>query len=202
MARAHSPTLDTLGERLMFRSAYRRFGDHETIVATHSVDTGLSGSRTGIRWYELRRHASTGLFQLFQTGTFSPDENNRWMGSIAMDGRGDIVVGYNVSGMAYPGIRFASRLATDPSGVLSTEQVLIDGNGVQRCTFPDGTCDSKCKLKDGSCDSLDRWGDYSSMTVDPIDDCTLWYTSEYEPVSGAYNWHTRIGTVKLPQCDR
>src|SRR5260370_5515408 len=105
--------LDSLGERLMYRLAYRKFADHESLLASHSVDTGVAGSQTGIRWYELRNQ-TTGGFNVFQAGTYAPGTNHRWMGSIAMDKTGNIVTGYSVSGAVFPGLRFAVRRANDP----------------------------------------------------------------------------------------
>ena len=48
--------------------------------------------------------------------------------------------------------------------------------------------------------TLTRWGDYSSMTVDPADDCTFWYTQEYIKTNGTFNWSTRIANFKFPTC--
>jgi hypothetical protein len=197
---AKSPEkLDTLGERLMFRLAYRNFGDHESLVVNHSVDTGVPNSRTAIRWYELHNPSNP---VLFQQGTFAPDNNSRWMGSVAMDKMGNIAIGYNVSSRSiHPSIRFASRQKNDPMGTLSNETTLIAGSGTQRCTLANGTC--VCQIPGGGCDTLNRWGDYSSITIDPSDDCTYWYTAEYLAApDGAYNWHTRIGSFRLKSCSQ
>lgn len=174
-----SATLDTLADRLMYRLAYRNFGDHQTIVVTHSVDVG--GDVAGIRWYELRK--TSGAWGLFQQGTFGPDATSRWMGSAAMDADGNMAVGYSVSsGSVFPGVRYAGRLATDPSGVLSQgESSLVDGAGSQTSISH-------------------RWGDYSSMSVDPTDDCTFWYTTEYYTSSSIAGWTTRVGSFKFPSC--
>jgi len=191
--------LDTLGERLMYRLAYRRFADHESLLATHSVDTGVAGSQTGIRWYELRNQA-TGGFSVFQAGTYAPGTNHRWMGSIAMDKAGNIVTGYNVSGAVFPGLRFAVRRANDPLGTLTTEKLLFKGTGAQHCILGvGGACPPGCSEPDGTC-KLTRWGDYSSMSPDPTNDCALWFTSEYEKQTGAFNWKTRIASLRVQSC--
>jgi hypothetical protein len=190
---------DSLGDRLMFRLAYRRFDGHDALVLTHSVDTG-SGN-TGIRWYELRSENGSD-FSAIQTSTFAPDANHRWMGSVAMDGLGNIIVGYSISGAVFPGLRFAWRAPSDPPGQLRSEQVFTRGLGVQQCKLPNGTCREPCKLDDGTCDSLTRWGDYSNMTVDPADGCTLWYTGEFQKTTGVYNWHTQIGSLRNSRCTR
>src|SRR5207253_802796 len=117
------------------------------------------------RWYEIR--SLTGTPVIFQQGTFAPDSDNRWMGSIAMDHVGDIAMGYSVSSSSTsPSIRYAGRLVSDPVGQMSQGEASLIGGG-------------------GSQTSASRWGDYSMMSVDPVDDCTFWYTSEYIPSAGA-----------------
>jgi len=191
--------LDTLGERLMYRLAYRRFADHEALLATHSVDTGMAGSQTGVRWYELRNQA-TRTFSVFQAGTYAPGTNHRWMGSIAMDKAGNILTGYSVSGAVFPGLRFAVRHSNDPLGTLTTEKLLFNGTGAQHCILSaGGACPPGCSEPDGTC-KLTRWGDYSSMSPDPADDCTLWFTSEYEKQTGSFNWKTRIARLRMQSC--
>src|SRR5205807_5537998 len=115
-----SEQLDSLSDRLMYRLAFRNFGDHQTLVVNHSVSTGRR-KPAGIRWYELRS-PGTGAFSLFQSATFAPDASSRWMASIAMDKLGDIAVGYSVSSSTiHPAIRFAVRTPTDPPGTLESE---------------------------------------------------------------------------------
>jgi hypothetical protein len=172
--------LDSLADRLMYRLAYRRFADgHEALVLNHSVNPG-TGPLSGVRWYELRITNNTP--SLFQQGTYAVDSNSRWMGSIAMDKVGNIAVGYSVSGTSLsPSIRFATRAPGDAAGTLGAESSIIAGGGSQT-------------------GSLSRWGDYSAMTVDPVDDCTFWYTTEYLKASGSFNWSTRISSFRLPTC--
>jgi hypothetical protein len=175
--------LDSLADRLMYRLAYRHFADgHEALVVNHSVTVGTTRKtqHSGIRWYELRN--PNGAPSVFQQGTFSPDSNHRWMGSIAMDKVGDIAVGYSVSSSSvFPSIRYSGRVPTDPLGALQAENSIINGNGSQLPT-------------------LNRWGDYSALSVDPVDDCTFWYTTEYLKASGTFNWSTRIASFKFPGC--
>jgi hypothetical protein len=171
-------TLDSLSDRLMYRAAYRNFGDHESIVVNHAVTVGTSA---GLRWYELR--AVTTNPSLFQAGTFAPDANFRWMGSAAMDRSGNIAIGYSVSSSAIrPQIRVTGRLAGDAAGTLTQgETTIVAGAGAQGRT-------------------LTRWGDYSSMSVDPVDDCTFYYSNEYIPANGTFNWRTRIASFTLSPC--
>jgi hypothetical protein len=170
--------LDSLGDRLMFRLAYRNFGDHEALVASHSV---TNGSSVAVRWYELR--ISGGSPAVFQQGTFAPDATFRFMPSIAMDQSGDIALGYSASSSSlHPGIRYTGRLPGDAAGTMGQgEGTIIAGAGSQNA-------------------NLTRWGDYSALTVDPADSCTFWYTNEYIPANGSFNWRTRIGSFKFPSC--
>jgi subtilisin-like proprotein convertase family protein len=184
--------LDSIADRLMFRLAYRNFGTHESLVVNHTVNvSGLAPTtptshQAGVRYYELRRPIG-GNFSVQEQATFAPDTNNRWMGSAAQDNDGNLAVGYSVSSQSVaPSMRYAARLATDPpNGLFQGEASLIAGSGVQTNT--------------GS-----RWGDYSALNVDPVDDCTFWYTSEYytaaSQASSTVGWLTRIGTFVLPSC--
>ncbi len=175
--------LDSLGDRLMFRLAYRNFGTHESLVVNHSVKVGTSRKApyTGVRWYEIRNLAGTP--QVYQQSSFAPDTNYRWMGSAAMDKQGNLAIGYSTSSSSLnPAIRYTGRLATDPLNTLQGESILLNGTGSQT----------------GS--NLARWGDYSALSVDPTDDCTFWYTTEYERTNGAFNWSTEIATFKFPGC--
>ena len=196
--------LDTLGERLMFRLAYRHFGDHDSLLASHSVDTGPPNQRTGVRWYELRNLNDTPT--VFQQSTYAPDPSHRWIPSLAMDKSGDIAAGYNISSTTiFPGIRFASRQASDPINRLGAENVLVNGSGTQRCTSANGDCLGQCQERKngvltGKCRTLPRWGDYGTLSIDPTDDCTFWYTAESGEETGAFKWHTRILSFKLPTC--
>lgn len=169
--------LDSLGDRVMFRLAYRNFGDHEALVVTHSV---TAGSSVGARWYEIRSPAGTPT--VYQQGTFAPDSSYRWMGSAAMDMAGDIALGYSLSSSTIaPSISYTGRMPSDPLGTMETEASILVGTGSQN-------------------GGLSRWGDYSSISVDPIDDCTFWYTNQYEATTGSFNWSTRIGSFKFASC--
>ena len=175
--------LESLADRAMFRLAYRNFTDHQALVFNHTIEVG-SGStlHSGVRWYELRPDASNNL-SVFQQGTYAPDANWRWMGSAAQDKSGNMAIGYSVSSSTIsPQIHFTGRLATDAAGTMTQgESVVINGTGSQT-------------------GGLARWGDYSMMGIDPVDDCTFWYTNEYIKASGSFNWSTRIASFKLPNC--
>ncbi len=180
-----SQKLDSLGDRLMYRLAYRHFADaHEALVVNHSVS--VSGT-TSVRWYELRNASGSTMAAatpvVSQQGTLSAaDGTHRWMGSIAMDAAGDMALGYSASSASvYPSVRMTGRLASDPAGTMQTESELRTGHGSQ---LP----------------NLTRWGDYSAMTVDPVDDCTFWYTSEHLQANGTWNWNTWIASFSFSAC--
>jgi hypothetical protein len=175
--------LDSLADRLNYRLSYRNFGDHETLLVNHAV---AANGGSGIRWYELRNAAgktvSNATPVVFQQGTFAPDSSYRWMGSAAMDKNGGIAIGYNISSSSMkPSIRYAYRSSTDPTGQLSGETPILTGSGAQTS-------------------SLTRWGDYSTISVDPNDGCTMVFTTEYIPTNGSFNWATYIYSFRLSNC--
>jgi hypothetical protein len=169
--------VDGLADRVMFRLAYRNFGDHESLVVNHTV---LGGALGGVRWYEIRNPGLAPV--VFQQGTVIDPSSDFWLGSIAMDQAGDIALGFNsMSRDQFSSVYVAGRTPSDPQGKMFGPLVLASGGGVQF-------------------NSYKRWGDYSSMTVDPKDDCTFWYTQEYYIATGSFNWATRIGAFKFDGC--
>jgi Putative Ig domain. len=177
--------LDGLGDRLMYRLAYRNFGDHESLVVNHAVNAASTGIHAGVRWYEVRYTGgiAAGSASLYQQGTYAPDTDNRWLGGVAMDGSGNMALGYSVaSSSTYAGIRYTGRLVGDPLGQMTqSEATIVAGAGSQT-------------------GSGSRWGDYAMMAVDPIDNCTFWFTTEYMPSTGPAPWQTRIASFKFPSC--
>jgi hypothetical protein len=178
-------TLDTVGSRLMYRLAYRNRGGVDSLVVTHSVDPDGAGARSAtLRWYEIRApFAATPT--LYQNANYDPDgSSDRWMGSMAMDKLGNIMIGYSVANAAAgvkPSIRVAGRLRSDIRNRMQGEQTLITGTGSQTGT-------------------LTRWGDYTTMQIDPADDCTFWFIGQYLGADGTFNWRTRIGSYKFNGC--
>jgi hypothetical protein len=166
--------LDSQGDKIMARLVYRRLGDRESLVAVHSVNTKGGG---GVRWYEFRLDDQRNVV-LHQQGTYCPGGGYRWMSSPAIDGQGNIGIGYSFGDAAnFPGQRFAARLAGDPLGVLSLrETVMAEGQAAQTNTL--------------------RWEDYSQTAVDPSDDRTIWYVGDYLK-AGATNYSTRIAAFRI-----
>lgn len=173
-----SQKLDVLGDRLMYRLSYRNLGDRASLLVNHSVAVN---SVIGVRWYEIDITNNTPTVR--QQSTYAPNDGQyRWMGSLAMDKVGNIALGYSISSTTMrPSIRFVGREATDPLNTLSNDTNLWSGTGSQLS-------------------NLSRWGDYSTMAIDPVDDCTFWFTTEYLKTNGTFNWSTRVGSFKFPSC--
>jgi len=172
--------LDSLGDRLMYRLPYRYFGDHEALVASHSIK-GSGSVVSAERWYEIRSPGSSPV--VYQSGTFSASTFDLWMGSIAMDKNGDIAFGMSASSSTLdPSIIYTGRVPTDTLGKMESPRLVLKGTGVQKSSF-------------------NRWGDYSSMQVDPADDCTFWYAQEYYKTTGSFNWNTHMNSFKFTGCN-
>jgi Carboxypeptidase regulatory-like domain len=170
--------LDSLSYRPMMQLIYRAVNGVESLWLTHTV---ASGGVAGLRWYEVRQPAGAPV--LHQQGTYQPDSYHRWMGSLSVDQDGNMALGYSIgSGTMYPGIRYTGRLAGEIPGLLPQgEKTIVNGTTSQA--------------------AYQRWGDYSAMAVDPADDCTFYYTTEYYlGTSPNTNWQTRVGSFKYPSC--
>ena len=170
--------LDSQGDKLIQRLVYRRFPDHESILAEHSVATSSKGG--GVRWYEFRLDKSRNP-ELYQQGTYLSDGLYRWLGSLAMDRKGGIGLGYSFGGVPnYPGQRYTARMANDPKGQFTFhEGVLAEGAGSQTGSL--------------------RWEDYTNIVIDPSDDCTFWFVGNYLK-KGATSSTTHIGSFMMPGC--
>jgi hypothetical protein len=173
-------------QRPTWRLAYRQFKGYESMVTNQSVEA--MPNVAGARWYEIRRTDGE-VYSVHQQGTYAPaDGVHRWMGSIAQDKKGNMALGYSVvNGVdVFPGIRYTGRLNGDPLGQMTLgEGTIIDGTGVQTSTNS-------------------RWGDYTTMSLDPSDNCTFWYANEYYTAAGQASspagWQTRIASFRLPRC--
>lgn len=172
-----STTLDPLKEAVMNKPVYRNFGSHESILV--NLPTKVGNNLSAIRWIELRRN-SGGNWALHQEGTYTKnDGNSRYMGSSTMDKDGNIALAYMTTGSnLYPSLRFTGRHAADANGTMTqAEQSLFEGTG----SIPS-----------------DRNGDYHHMSIDPVDQCTFWFTGQYGMSGG--KWGTRISSFKFDNC--
>ncbi len=175
--RGSTVLLDSLSFRPMMQLMYREVSGVESLWFNHTV--AGADAYAAVRWYQVTDPG--GVPTLAQQSTYQPDANHRWMGSTAVDQDGNMAIGYSVSNTdLYPSIRYAGRLAGEIPGQLpQAEAEIVSGKGGQL--------------------NYTRWGDYSHMTVDPVDDCTFWYTTEYYSTTGT-NWQTRIASFKFPSC--
>jgi len=206
-----SDLADSLGDRLMYRFAYWEDQPPNRATATPpkpapsqhwlvNWDVTASGGNIGPRWMEVLapiKVVTPASLNVFQQGTYAPDGNWRWMGSVAKDKVGDILLGYSVScgstcpggtnGGVYPSVYIAGRQINDPVGLgnLEAEVQVVGGAGSQP-------------------DTANRWGDYSSMRIDTNDGmngCTFWYTQEFYQVTQTFDWSTQIASVKFSNCN-
>ena len=171
--------LDSQGDKIMSRLVYRRLGDHESILATHSIGTASGGG--GVRWYEFRVNEKSRDVSLYQQGTYLGDGDYRWMASGTIDKFGNIGIGYSFGGPKdFAGQRFSGRQPNDPPGQLTfAETILAVGEAAQTNTL--------------------RWEDYTTTALDPNDDCTVWYVGDYFK-KDAPSYSTKIGAFKMPGC--
>ncbi len=183
-----------LKQPLMWRVQHRTLDDKQYLIGNMTTDVN-GNDYHGVRWWILERPAAStaGGWILSDEGTYTSGDGittgdgvHRWMASAAMDGSGNVAIGYNTSSVAgnnnsaadvYAGMRYAGRLASDPAGTMPRgENSIIEGT---------------------ASNSSGRYGDYTSLSVDPVDECTFWYTAQYN-TSG--NWSTRVASFRFEQC--
>jgi hypothetical protein len=195
-------TLDSLGDRLMFRLAYRNFIDHESLVVSHAVDPGVPGVVSGVRWYEFRISGQpdsvcSSYPCTYQQGTIADEPNgrSRWMSSIAQDAAGNMIVGYTATGTLEPvdahSIRYTGRAANHPLGTMTVPETIIQTGNRNVASDPPPADEAR----------LGRWGDYASTSIDPADDCTFWHANEYyrqgQGANSNFDWSTRIASASF-----
>ncbi|HEX8076187.1 MAG TPA: hypothetical protein VF511_00120, partial [Chthoniobacterales bacterium] len=194
--------LDSLGDRLMFRLAYRNFVDHESLVVSHAVDPGVAGVVSGVRWYEFRISGQpdavcTSYPCTYQQGTIAdqPNGRSRWMSSIAQDSAGNMIVGYTATGTLEPvdahSIRYTGRAANHPLGTMTIPETIIQTGNRNVDSEPPPAAAVR----------LGRWGDYASTSIDPADDCTFWHANEYyrqgQGANSNFDWSTKIASASF-----
>jgi hypothetical protein len=180
ISQPNAQKLDAIPQVIMNVPQYRNFGTYQTIVCCHTVDVDAT-NHAGIRWYELRKTPPETTWSIRQQGTYAPDEHSRWMGSIMLDGSNHIGLGYSVSSSTvYPGIRYCGQSVgayVNATGIMDfTEEIIQTGAYAQQSGY-------------------NRWGDYSLMSVDPTDDKTFWFTTQYIGSGGTRE--TKIASFKF-----
>lgn len=176
--------LDANSDRINYRVAYRNFGASDSLIFNQTARLSITPYRAGVRFYELRRNG--GAFTVTEQSTIGDTDSSRWIASVAADHQGNVAVGYNyVTDEKKPSLFYTGRLSGEPVGTFRQEAVLVEGTGVQKAFGW-------------------RWGDYSGMSVDPVDDCTFWMTGEYYTQASQdfsdFTWLTRIGKFKFDEC--
>lgn len=171
------PDIDCLQATIMYMAQYRRFGSHNSVVLNFAVDLDGGDDHAGIRWYELRQANDGDDWEIYQEGTYSqPDGHSAFSGAIAIDVDGNIGLGYTVASASQaPCLRYTGRYVSDPINTMTIEEGVFINSSVS--------------------DPSTRYGDYSQMTIDPVDDKTFWYIGEYFSVNSTRNnW---IGAFKI-----
>ncbi len=179
--------LDSLEDRLMMQAQYRNISGTESLWVSHTVGSAPAG----VQWAQINVTGGTVSPAPVQQQIWSNVNNDgvsRWMPSLALDRLGDMALGYSASSTSvFPSINFAGRLVTDSVNTLAQgEATMFAGTGSQAFNCGGAACH--------------RWGDYTSMSVDPVDDCTFWYVGEYYVTTTSTDWQTRIGSFKFPGC--
>jgi hypothetical protein len=137
-----------------------------------------------VRWYEIRN--PNGTPSVFQQSTLTSGSTSLWMGSIAMDKMGDMALGFSESSSSiHPSIYYTGRVPTDPTNTMESPALIFAGTGSQT---------------GGTQNGGNRWGDYTSMVIDPSDDCTFWYVNQYYATNSSFNFQTRLASLRFPAC--
>ncbi|HEX4824321.1 MAG TPA: hypothetical protein VFV19_08395 [Candidatus Polarisedimenticolaceae bacterium] len=179
--------LDTLREHTIQASVYTNIGGVESLWGQHTVGNPSSPSIAVPRFFQIVVTGGAVSTTPRQDIEWRPDNTlSRFMTGVGVDQNGDMLLEYDATSSSLnPGIRYAGQLGTAALNTISfTEATLVNGGGGFSAL-----CPSTCT----------RWGDYSNVSLDPEDGCTLWFTSEYMAATGL-NWSTRIGAVALPGC--
>ncbi len=197
--------LDTLASfgRILYRASYRAndpaTGLPDSYIVSFPVDVG--SGQAGVRWAEINFSNSEEVFQggfeeaelefpavggaVANQSEYAPDSTtDRWMPGISVDRDGNLGLAYTASSVpenVFPSVRYTTRKFDDPRNTLRDEQVCVEGGGRQT-------------------DGAGRWGDYSSMSVDPVDECTFWASVEYQLTTANRNWSNRVCSFRFDDC--
>lgn len=180
-------TLDALAGFTIYRFNQRYFPTEGVLkgVATTNVDVG--GDRAGVQWAGFDIDTSTNNASIGDGGDLLGvidfgDNLNRWMGSASLDSDGNIGIGYTTAGPGrFPSVYFTvHERGVDGAGQVQSESSCVDGTG--------------------SHEGANRWADYASTSVDPVDGCTFWHTNEYVETTGSFQWNTRVCSFQVASC--
>ena len=177
LSQPNGPDIDAVQATIMNQAQFRKFPTHNSAIFNFVINTGIGENLAAIRWYELRQEDDGMPWSIFQEGTYSaPEGRHAWMGSMSMDLQGNIGLGYSsMSTSESVSLRYTGRYASDPLG----QMTLSEG------TFVIGTGNS----------SSFRYADYAHLSVDPSNDKSFWYVSEYFT---GFNTRThRVGVFQI-----
>lgn len=181
-----SQGLDTLANfgRIMYRSSFRAYPAEKNLDDTLVFSFPVTlGGQAGVRWAQVNFPTAANPVVANQ-GEYAPDATDRWMPGISIDQDGNIGLAYSAANSnegIFPSVRYTTRKHSDPANTLRDEEICVDGGGSQTSTSG-------------------RWGDYSSLSVDPDDECTFWASVEYQPTTANANWNNRVCSFKMPGC--
>lgn len=182
-----SQLLDPNAANTQYRFNTRYFASEGVLkgVVTRNVDVGAD--RAGVLWAGIDINPVNDATSLSDNGNLLGvidfnDGLNRWMGSASLDQDGNVGIGYTRSSSgSFPSIYFTvHERGVDAPGSVQQESVCVDGSG--------------------SHTGANRWADYASTSIDPVDSCTFWHTNEYVETTGNFNWATRVCSFQIPGC--
>ncbi len=169
------------------------YATHGVSVNSAGVANGATaGDRNAVRWYVFNNLTGTPAVEQFGTIYDSTATNplSYTYGSMRVTGQGHIVYGFTSLGVnQFPGAAYTGRLASDTAGTTSAPALYEAGAGAYN-SF------------DTTFGRPRRWGDYTTMSLDPCDDQTVWAAQEFVAVGGATNgtarWGVRVAQIKAP----
>lgn len=195
-----APGLPGFGAYTMYRASARRLGPDApealSLAVTHTVRAGpaqgalrwtrfeLSGDRLHASGFGDRLPGSERLqARVTDSGSYAPDGNTRFLGATALDASGHLAIGYHVAGpWQAPVLRRSGRRHQDPPGLLQDEASCgPTQTGTQTATHG-------------------RFGDYVSLSMDPVEQCTAYFAGQYIPADGAADWATHVCAWRQPGC--
>ncbi|MGB4843348.1 MAG: T9SS type A sorting domain-containing protein [Ferruginibacter sp.] len=166
--------LDALDDRLyaaMIRNG-RLWTAHNISVNASGVGVGSGGTRrNGTRWYELQNLGTTPTVR--QSGTiFDPAATSaaaRWYSipSIMVSGQGHAVISMTTAGVERANAAAATRFSADVLGTMQTPVLVTASTTAYNPPSDPGGGGGR------------RWGDYSYVSLDPLDDMTMWAVNQY-----------------------
>ncbi|GAB4198190.1 MAG: hypothetical protein Tsb002_32940 [Wenzhouxiangellaceae bacterium] len=179
--------LDSLAAMTLYRFSLRYFANEGVLKSITTTNVDVGADRAGVQWIGFDINPTTNATSLSDGGNLLGtidfnDGESRWMGSATLDQDGNVGIGYTrASASTFPSVYFTvHERGVDAPGAVQQESVCINGTGSQTGT--------------------NRWADYASASIDPVDQCTFWIANEYVETTGNFNWNTRVCSFRIPSC--